>query len=156
MYGEMDIRDYVFWWYVTFKILCIDRLPVRFPYQEVSAAGGVQAALLICLVLKVKLKLKRWVMYPLQPTPCFQWYQLVMTNRGRRNGFTELQRRSQTRNKDHLCTPLTPDKYLSLTPFTLTFDARQRCYLISLCALIKGVIKYVGDSSQRFDKGAVK
>ena len=56
----------------------------------------------------------------------------------------------------HLCTPLTPDKYLSLTPFTLTFDVRQRCYLISLCALIKDVVKYVGDSSQRFDKGAVK
>lgn len=54
------------------------------------------------------------------------------------------------------CTSLTRDKYLSLTPLTLTFDTRQRCYLISLCALIKGVVKYVGDSSQRFDKGAVK
>ena len=45
----------------------------------------------------------------------------------------------------HLCTPLTRDKYLSLTPLTL----------ISLCALIKGVVKYVGESSQRCDKGAV-
>lgn len=50
----------------------------------------------------------------------------------------------------HFCTPLTSDKYLSLTPLSLTFDARQRWYLISLCALIKCVVKYVGDSSQTF------
>ena len=76
MSGEMDIREYVFWWYLTFKIICIDRLPVRFPYQEESAAGGVQAALLISndvfrLVLKVKLKLKPWAYVPLTTHPMF-------------------------------------------------------------------------------------
>ena len=49
---------------------------MRFPYQEVSAAGGVQAALLISndvfhLVLKVKLKLKPWAYVPLTTHPMF-------------------------------------------------------------------------------------
>ena len=74
MSGEMDISEYVFWWYLTFKILCIDRLSVRFPYQEVSTAGGVQAALLISndvfrFFLKVKLKLNPWTYVPLTTQP---------------------------------------------------------------------------------------
>ena len=74
---------------------------------------------------------------------------------GRNNGFTERQRRSPTRDKSHHCTPLTRDKKLSLmtssgessgdegrffTPLTFTFGASERCYLISLCTPIKGVV----------------
>ena len=62
-------------------------------------------------------------------------------NTGRKNGFTERQRLSQMRDKDHLCTPLyTFDarqmftfqaslqaiKAVFVTPLTLTLDAPQR------------------------------
>ena len=52
---------------------------------------------------------------------------------------------------------VTRDKYRPFTtssgdlmPLPLTFNVRQRYFLISICATIKGVIKYVWDSSQRF------
>ena len=65
--------------------------------------------------------------------------------------------RSQTRVKDHLCTPSDTrqiptfhDVFRDLMPLPLTFNVRQRYFLISICTPIKGVIKYVWDSSQRF------
>ena len=61
---------------MTFKILCIDRLPVGFPYQEASAARGVQTALLISNVffpfsLKGKVKFKVLGYIPLTTHPMF-------------------------------------------------------------------------------------
>ena len=83
------------------------------------------------------------------------------------------QRWSQTRDKGHLCTPLRRGKCLSLTTasgessgdkgqgsFCHAFNPylwrASKVYLISICTPIKGVVKYVWDSSQRCGKGAAK
>ena len=90
---------------------------------------------------------------------------------GRKNGFTERQRWSQTRDKGHLCTSLTRDKCLPLPAvkgessgdkgrFCHAFNPylwrASKVYFISICTPIKGVVKYVWDSGQRCDKSAVK
>ena len=81
-------------------------------------------------------------------------------NTGRKNGFTERQRWSQTRDKGHLCTPLTRDKCSSLpavsgessgdkSGFCNAFNPylwrASKVYLIS-------IVKYVWDLRQRCGK----
>ena len=41
---------------------------------------------------------------------CF--FTVSFSRTGRKNEFTECQRLSQTRDRDHLCTPLTRDQFL--------------------------------------------
>ena len=103
--------------------------------------------------------------------PEYRYRLLQKMYTGRKNGFTERQRWSQTGDKGHLCTTLTRDKCLPLPAvkgessgdkgrFCHAFNPylwrSSKVYFISICTPIKGVVKYVWDSGQRCDKSAAK